>query len=192
MAIAGLLLLGGCFTAQRERGFVSLFDGHTLNGWKHVGGPPDGYGVKDGAIYCATNGVNLFTAQSFSNFVLRFEFKLVDGSNNGIGIRAPYWGNAAYVGMEIQVLDDEAAEQGRWGKLRSEQYHGSIYDVVAARQRALKPVGQWNREEITASGREIKVVVNGITVVSTNLSGITDPELLRKHPGLLSRNYAVG
>lgn len=190
--LAVALCITACAVAQRETGFISLFDGQTLKGWKHIGGPPDGYGVKDGVIFCSTNGLNLFTEQTFSNFVLRFEFKLVDGSNNGIGIRAPYWGNAAYVGMEIQVLDDEAAETGRWGKLRPEQYHGSIYDLVAAKRGSLNPVGEWNTEEITADGRRVKVVVNKKTVVDANLDAITDPEKLRKHPGLHNAGGHIG
>ncbi len=192
LALAASVLLTACATNHREAGFVSLFDGQTLKGWKHIGGPPDGYGVKDGVIFCSTNGLNLFTEQTFSNFVLRFEFKLADGSNNGIGIRAPYWGNAAYAGLEIQVLDDEAAETGRWGKLRPEQYHGSIYDLVAAKRGSLNPVGQWNTEEITADGRRVKVVVNSKTVVDANLDAITDPEKLRKHPGLLNAGGHIG
>ncbi len=191
-ALTAALLVTGCSTAHRENGFVSIFDGQTLNGWKHVGGPTNGYGVKDGAIYCSTNGLNLFTEKSYGDFILRFEFKLVDGSNNGIGIRAPYWGNAAYVGMEIQVLDDAAADRGKWGKLRPEQYHGSIYDVVAAKSRALKPVGQWNTEEITADGRHIKVVVNGVTTVDANLNDVTDPEVIRRHPGLFREQGHIG
>jgi Domain of Unknown Function (DUF1080) len=191
-ALAAASLFTACFTTQRETGFVSLFDGQTLKGWKHVGGPTNSYAVKDGVIFCSTNGQNLFTEKSFSDFILRFEFKLEDGSNNGIGIRAPFWGNAAYLGMEIQILDDAAAVRGKWGKLRAEQYHGSIYDVVAARCRALKPVGQWNIEEITADGRHIKVVVNGITIVDANLNDITAPETLSKHPGLFSERGHIG
>lgn len=191
-ALAVTILMFACATAQPEDGFVSLFDGKTLNGWKHVGGPSDGYGVKDGVIFCSPKGVNLFTEQVFSDFTLRFEFKLEDGSNNGIGIRAPLGGDAAYAGMEIQILEDAAADRGKWGKLRAEQYHGSIYDTVAAKRGALKPAAQWNTEEITAEGRHIKVVVNGKTIVDANLNDVCDPEKIRKHPGLFSERGHIG
>jgi hypothetical protein len=184
--------LAATVSAQPEPGFVSLFDGKTLAGWKSAGGPRDGYGVTNGAIFCSPNGRNLFTEQSFSDFVLRFEFKLDDGSNNGIGIRAPLEGDAAYAGMEIQILEDAAADRGKWGKLRAEQYHGSIYDLVAAKRGALKPAGQWNTEEITAEGRRIKVVVNGITIVDANLNDIADAGKIRKHPGLFSERGHIG
>jgi hypothetical protein len=191
-AVAGAAFTA-CVTAQPEPGFTSLFDGRTLNGWKMVNQHGAGYGVKDGVIYCARGGGgNLMTEKEFDDFILRFEFKLEDGSNNGIGIRAPLEGNAAYLGMEIQILEEGAAERGKWGKLRPEQYHGSVYDVIAAKKGALKPPGEWNREEITAQGRHIKVVVNGKTILDANLNDVTDPEKIRKHPGLFRERGHIG
>lgn len=124
--------------------------------------------------------------------MLRCEFKLEDGSNNGLGIRAPLDGDAAYAGMEIQILEEGAALRGKWGKLREEQYHGSIYDCIAAKRGALKKPGEWNTEEITAQGRHIKVVVNGQTIVDADLNSVTDPEKIRKHPGLFRERGHIG
>jgi hypothetical protein len=124
------------FAAHAQSGFTSLFDGHTLNGWKLVGKHGDGYGVKSGVIYCAKGGGgNLLTESEYSDFILRFEFKLEEGSNNGIGIRAALEGDAAYMGMEIQVLDDTAPQ---YATLRPAQYHGSIYDVIPDQTGALR------------------------------------------------------
>src|SRR5258705_396070 len=171
--------------ARAESGFTPLFDGTTLNGWQLVDPHGAGYGVSNGVMYCANGGGgNLLTEKEYSDFVLRFEFKLEDGSNNGIGIRAPMGGDAAYLGMEIQILDEGAADRGKWGPLRPAQYHGSVYDVVPAKKGALKPPGQWNDEEIVADGRRIKVTVNGKTVLDTDLNEVTDPETIQKHPGL--------
>ena len=174
-----------------EAGFTSLFDGKTLNGWKLVGKRGEGYGVKEGVIYCAKGGGgNLFTEREFANFTLRFEFKLEPGSNNGIAIRAPLIeGSAAYLGTEIQVLDDTAPQ---YANLRPAQYHGSIYDVVPAKRGAQKPVGDWNEEEITANGRSVKVVLNGQTIVEADLNTITDGPTLLKHPGLLRERGHIG
>src|SRR6476660_2755951 len=126
---AGLTALLAVSASGAELGFVSLFDGKTLTGWQLVGQKGSGYGVENGLLVCpAEGGGNLFTVKEYANFVLRFEFRLFDGSNNGIGIRAPLEGDAAYAGMEIQILDDGAARYQ--GKLKPAQYHGSIYDVV--------------------------------------------------------------
>ena len=179
-----------CTQAKVERGFTSLFDGKTFNGWKLVNQHGSGYGITNGILFCQRGGGgNLFTEKEYSNFVFRFEFKLESGSNNGIGIRAPYEGDAAYQGMEIQVLDDTTK---KFGPLRPAQMHGSIYDVVAAKPGSQKPLGQWNTEEITAQGRHIKVVVNGKTIVDANLDDVTDPATLQKHPGLLRASGHIG
>src|SRR5262245_12107464 len=179
------------WSAQVEEGFTSLFDGGTLNGWKLVDKRGDGYGVKNGAIYCAKGGGGrLYTEKEYADFVLRFEFKLEDGSNNGLGIRAPYEGDPAYVAMELQILDDSSERYG--GKLRPAQYHGSVYDVVPAKRGALKKAGEWNSQEVTALGRRIEVVLNGQTILETDLNEVTDPAALRKHPGLLRDRGHIG
>lgn len=198
VAVTAILLPGckapdGKVATSHESGFQSLFDGQSLTGWKLTDQKGDGYGVTNGVLYCALGGGgNLMTEKEYSDFILRFEFKLEDGSNNGVGIRAPLEGDAAYLGMEIQILDEGAADRGKWGKLRPDQYHGSIYGVVAAKKGALRPPGQWNTEEITAQGRHIKVVVNGITILDANLNEVNDPYQIGKHPGLFRERGHIG
>src|SRR6266852_9407119 len=166
-----------------EPGFVSLFDGKTLAGWQIVGQKGSGYTVENGVLVCpADGGGNLFTIKEYANFILRFEFRLFEGSNNGIGIRAPYEGDAAYKGMEIQILDHDAPVYR--GKLRPAQFHGSIYDVVPAKTEYLRKTGEWNQEEIVADGRHIQVTLNGTVIVDANLDDVKDPAVLQKHPGL--------
>ena len=183
--------------AEVEEGFTSLFNGKDLSGWVYgksgngLNKNGDGYRVEDGAIYSTVkDGGNLYTEKEYGDFVFRFEFKLTEGANNGIGIRAPLTGDSAYQGMEIQVLDDNAPAYK--GKLRPAQYHGSIYDVVAAQPGHLKPVGEWNEEEITAKGRQITVKLNGATIVDANLDDVKDPAVLKKHPGLANKSGHIG
>lgn len=174
-----------------EPGFTPMFDGKSLDGWQIVGQKGTGYRVEKGLLVCpADGGGNLFTNKEFANFILRFDFRLFEGSNNGIGIRAPLEGDAAYTGMEIQILDDGAARYQ--GKLRPAQYHGSIYDVIAAIQGFKKPTGEWNSEEISAKGRLIKVVLNGTTLVDADLDSVRDPAVLKKHPGLARSSGHIG
>lgn len=174
-----------------EQGFVSLFDGKSLNGWKLVGGHGPGYIVKDGDIVCpADGGGNLFTEKEYSNFVFRFEFKTEPGANNGIGIRAPFEGDAAYQGMEIQILDD--GNERYKGKIRSEQHHGSIYDVIPARTGFLKPAGEWNQEEIMAKGSHIRVTLNNVIILNADLDDVREEATLKKHPGLKNKSGHIG
>jgi len=205
LLILGAALLPGCKPRTspgsvpasprpvREFGFRSLFDGKSLAGWQLMNQKGDGYGVTNGVIYCASGGGgNLMTEKEYSDFIFRFEFKLEDGSNNGVGIRAPLEGDAAYLGMEIQILEEGAADRGKWGKLKPEQYHGSVYGVVAAKKGALRPPGEWNTEEITAQGRRIKVIVNGTTILDTDLNEVDDPYQIAKHPGLFRERGHIG
>ncbi len=177
--------------AADDPGFVPIFNGKDLSGWTMRGQDGPGYIVENGTIVCpADGGGNLFTEKEYSNFILRFEFRLENASNNGIGIRAPYEGDAAYTGMEIQILDHDAPVYR--GQLRPAQYHGSIYDVVPAKTGYLKKTGEWNREEIVANGRLIKVTLNGMVIVDANLDDVKNPAILRKHPGLARTSGHIG
>lgn len=199
LAIAAALLVlkvRAADNAADEAGFVSIFNGHDLSGWKygmwgnHENKVGKGYSAADGVIFCTpTDGGDLYTEKEYADFILRFEFKLTANANNGIGIRSPAQGDAAYTGMEIQVLDDS----GSWyTHLHEWQYHGSIYDVVAAKRGHLKPLGEWNAEEIRAEGRHITVILNGATIVDANLDDVKDPTILRHHGGLKRTTGHVG
>lgn len=178
-------------TKSDEKGFVTLFDGTTLNGWKLVRGHGPGYVVKDGVLVCpADGGGNLFTEKEYSNFVFRFEFKTEPGGNNGVGIRAPLEGDAAYAGMEIQILDDQ--HERYKGKIKSEQHHGSVYDVIPARTGFLKPAGEWNEEEIMARGNRIRVTLNGVIILDADLGTVREESVLKKHPGLKMKAGHIG
>ena len=166
---------------EAEEGFVSLFDGKSLDGWQ---GSVDGYVVEDGAIVCKPKGGgNLYTKDEYGDFHLKFEFKLTPGANNGIGIRTPLNVNAAYAGMEIQVLDNTAEKHA---KLQPWQYHGSIYGVAAAKRGFLKPVGEWNSQEIICKGKQVTVILNGETIVDADIEKASTPKTVdgKNHPGL--------
>ena len=125
--------------------------------------------------------------------MLRFEFRLTPGANNGLGIRAPAQGNAAYEGMELQILDDG---QPKYADLKSWQTHGSIYGVVAAERGCLKPAGEWNTEEVTVTGSQVKVVVNDKTILDVYTAPFRDGTEAtpdgQPHPGLARDRGHIG
>lgn len=167
-------------------GFIPIFNGKDLTGWVgHLGA----YKVEDGRLI---GGGNLwYKLREFGDFILRFDVKLTAGANSGIAIRAPLMSRAAYQGMEIQVLDNTAE---KYKKLRPYQYHGSVYGVVPAKRGHLKPVGEWNSEEIIAKGRHIKVVLNGVTIVDADLDEATENGTAdgKSHPGLKRDRGYIG
>ena len=170
-----------------EEGYTSLFNGKDLTGWV---GDTAGYSVIDGVMVCKPGG-NLFSTDEYADFSFRFEFKLTPGGNNGVGIRAPLKGDGAYAGMEIQILDDRDPQ---YKEIHPYQAHGSVYGIVPAERDHLKPVGEWNQEEIIAKGRHITVIVNGAKVVDADLdealkSGAMDG---KEHPGAKNASGHIG
>lgn len=147
----------------------ALFNGKDLSGW--TGG---GYIVEDGAIVCTSAGKNLMTEQTFSNYVLDFEFKLPPGGNNGLGVHYPGTGDGAYTGMEFQILDNTAE---KYKDLKQYQFHGSLYTLVPAKKSGLKPVGEWNHERVSVLGPAVTVELNGEIILNVNLD-----ELAASHP----------
>jgi hypothetical protein len=188
--ISAVVMAGAALAA--EPGFQPIFDGKTLDGWKLFEKKSGrGYIVEDGSIVCpADGGGNLYTEKEYGNFVLRFEFRMEPGGNNGVGIRAPFTGDAAYEGMEIQILDHNHERYA--GKLKPTQHHGSVYDVVPAMAENLKPAGEWNVEEIRAEGPRIQVTLNGKLITDADLSKVTDPAVLAKHPGIKRASGHIG
>ena len=171
--------------------FESLFDGTTLTGWT---GAIGGYEPLDGAITCNTDaqfGGNLLTEEQFDDFVLRFEFKLFPGSNNGIALRAPLEGDPAYAGMESQILDNA---DPRYKGIKPWQRHGSIYGITPALPGYQRPVGGWNTQEIRLQGRRVSITLNGTLILDCNLDEVASTGTLsgQKHPGLARKSGHIG
>ncbi|MBL7040057.1 MAG: DUF1080 domain-containing protein [Pirellulaceae bacterium] len=163
---------------QPEPGFVSLFDGETLEGWQE---PTDGYYVEAGTLVSAEdNRGTLLTTKEYSDFILRFEFQLESGANNGVAIRAPLDGDPSCDGMEIQILDNSSFQDA---DLDPSKYHGSIFDVERAERGHLKDVGQWNSQEIFCRGRQVRVTLNGAIILDVDLDEL-GPDARQRCPGI--------
>ena len=168
---------------EKKEGYEVLFDGEHLDKW--VGNKTD-YVIEDGVIviYPDRGGKgNLFTEKEYSDFVFRFEFKLTPGANNGLGIRAPLLGDAAYAGMELQILDNTA---DIYKNLEQYQYHGSLYGIAAAKRGFLNPVGEWNYQEVRVKGDDIQVILNGTEILNVNIAEAKEKGTLdkREHSGI--------
>jgi hypothetical protein len=160
-------------------GFERVFNGKDFTGWA---GPVENYEVKDGAIVCQPKkGGTIHTEKNYGDFVARLEFKLPPGGNNGLAIRYPGEGDAAYVGMcELQILDDDAEQ---YAKLDARQFTGSAYGMVPAHRGYLRPTGEWNYEEVTVKGSTIKVELNGTVILNCDLATVKEFLANREHPG---------
>jgi hypothetical protein len=160
-------------------GFEPIFNGQNLATWA---GPVERYDVKDGVLLCKPrSGGTIYYNREYTDFMARVEFKLPPGGNNGLAIRYPGHGDTAYQGMcELQVLDDT---HPRYARLDPRQAHGSAYGMVAAQKGYLRPVGQWNFEEVTVKGSNVKVELNGTVILDSDLSKVKEFMANSPHPG---------
>jgi len=176
---------------EKKEGFKVLFDGTNLFNW--TGNKTD-YFIQNGELVVDPKKGgkgNLYTKDEYSDFDFRFEFQLTPGANNGLGIRTPMEGDAAYVGTEIQILDNDA---DIYKDLHEYQYHGSAYGIIPAKRGFLKPLGEWNYEEVRVQGSKIRVTLNGTVILDGDLAeasknGTADH---KEHPGLSRTSGYLG
>jgi hypothetical protein len=169
-----------------DAGFVEKVNGKDLSGWM---GALDSYEVKNGAIVCKPGkGGDLLTKDEFENGIIRVEFRLPPAGNNGIALRTPLGGHSSKDGLEIQVIDSDGynAKQAAAGKkgLEPTQYHGSLYHCVGAKHGYLRPVGEWNFEEIEVQGQKIKVTLNGTKILDVDIATFDRSQIKTPPKGL--------
>ncbi len=168
---------------EKKEGFHILFDGTDMDQW--TGNTKD-YTIEYGEMVINPSkgsGGNLYTKEEFSDFIFRFEFKLSAGANNGLGVRAPLKGDAAYEGIEIQIIDNDAE---KYKYLKPYQYHGSLYGIMEAKKGFLNPIGMWNYQEVQVKGDHFKVILNGNVILDDSIADAKANGTLdsKEHPGL--------
>jgi len=155
---------------EKAEGWISLFDGGTLEGWDMTG-KPEGWTVDDGAILCTVQGgAYLHTLERFGDFILKTEFKIDPGVNSGIFVR---WGDLAdpvQTGIEVQVLDTHGKEPATTHDC------GAIYDLVPPTRNVCKPAGEWNDTVVTCNGSLISVEMNGEQIAEMDVDEWTTPQ----------------
>lgn len=164
-----------------------LFNGEDLTGWQPAGDDTGEWHADDGLLYTEGGGGWLSTTETYDDFKLELEYRLPEGGNSGIFLRAPGEGNPAYEGLEIQLLDDNSEQ---YTELDPWQYTGSIYDVKAPSKRVNTEAGQWQKMEVVAEGPDLKVKLNDEAIMNTSLVNFMDR--VDEHPGLKRRSGYIG
>ncbi len=139
--------------AEKASGWKLLFDGKSLSGWEpHVGGD---WTVSEGAIVCpGTTAGWLGTAEEFSNYELKLEFRGSEKVNSGVFLRSQKEGQPHITGYELQIWDYQPAGFNT----------GSLVGSVKAEPVKIRP-DAWNQYDITAAGDHFTIVLNGKTVL---------------------------
>lgn len=184
--------------SKKEADWKPLFNGTNLDGWERIGGNPKSWAVENGELQARGGGGWLSTTREYGDFELDLHYKVPANGNSGVFLRTPRQGNPAYVGMEIQVLDDYGDQ---YNNLKAWQYTGSIYDLVPAwpgvvktddnwKKRPTRKAGQWQRMQILCQGRRVRIMLNDVTVVDANLDEHMDR--VDRHPGLNRAKGYIG
>ena len=159
--------------------WITLFDGSSLDKWRGylMEDMPAEWSIKDGAMAFTPSkegGKNIITKDTFTNFVLSLEWKISEGGNSGIfwGVHEdPKFPEAYQTGPEIQVLDDEKHPDSFVGE--GTHKAGALYDMLAPREKAVKPAGEWNLcvIEVNHNTGQGKVTMNGVDFVYFPVNG---------------------
>ena len=172
--------------AEKKDGWVLLFDGKTLEGWK---GNPDLWRVQDGAIVGRIEnnlGYNTFlcTQGEFADFTLKFQCLLVKNfGNSGVQYRSRVIDPAKYI---VQGYQADMAEK-YWGMLYEERARGILVPATDAGKEAVKK-DQWNDFEISASGFHLKQIFNGVVTVDWEDADTAK----RSDKGIIALQYHAG
>ena len=157
---------------EKEEGWIILFDGKTLNGWKTNGGKPSKVPVQESSINPHGCGDYMLVYEKpFSDFVLSLDFKISGKTcNSGVFIRTkslmPLPGkDVGYNGLEVAI--DGARTNGFTDT-------GALYDLSAPTKNALKDAPEWNHLVITCHGSRITIELNGEKVNDVDLSRFTE------------------
>ena len=175
--------MDGLSESEMRKGWRLLWDGKTTNGWRgakldHF--PTAGWTMEDGVLTVessggaeARNGGDIVTINTYADFELSVDFKITEGANSGI----KYYvdpelnkGQGSAIGLEFQVLDDQAHPDAKQGK-NGNRTVGSLYDLIRAesttssRGKNFKGVGKWNNARIVSKDGKVEHWLNQVKVV---------------------------
>lgn len=159
---------------NRDSGWVKLYNGKDLTGWHVKDGKPEAWKANGEMISTVSAGGGWLTSdKQYGDFELKIEYRIPAGGNSGLGIRYPSAGDPAHVGMEIQMLDDNAPQ---YKDLKAAQYNGGIYYQAAPKAKAARKPGEWNLYEVRAKGPHIQIKLNGVEIQNVNVEQYTRGE----------------
>lgn len=169
---------------RKEPGWVQLFNGKDLTGWKVMGHA--GWKAQDGVLIGESNEPKgwLMSDKDYADFELSLEYKMAAGSNSGVFLRA--WPEGPISGeqfMEIQLIDDAVTAVPR-------DRTGAIFSVVAPNPPPSAQGDQWHRLDLRVQGRQVQVTFDDEKILAANLDDHTDS--IARFPGLTKTTGRIG
>jgi len=176
LAMAVVVLAAMTIVAKdkpKEEGFVRLFpkdgvpEGWLVRTWSDVNIPAEPsvkWTVKDGILNGSARGTWLISKQQYSDFILKFDFKLDPLGNSGCALHAPLFGDPAFDGMELQMADYRYNTSAKDSELT-----GGIYRAIAPLKQVYKPT-EWNSYVVSLKGSHLHVTLNGVVIHDLDFS----------------------
>ena len=169
-----------------EGKWTQLFDGKSLTGWRGYKKPDTTetkWKVENGTLTLPGTGAgdtrgarDLITEATYEQFHLRWEWKIAPGGNSGVKYFVLEDQNSA-IGHEYQLIDDERHADAKIGPHRQT---AAFYDVLPAKDRPMKPAGEWNTSEVIVRGKHVEHVLNGKKVLEYDLESPSLSEAIAK------------
>ncbi len=182
--LAGLFLLAPARAEKKAEGFTDLFNGKDLKGWKFYfakdADPEKTWSVKEGVIVCTgkPNGY-FYTDKSYKNYVLSYDWKYlkpVEGEKSSFNSGALIHIQSHKIWPKCVEVQGANANHGFMYFLMCKKIGEAKYDK-AAKDKAAKPIGEWNTTEITCKeDGTISAKING-TPVSEGKSDLTEGQI---------------
>jgi len=158
-----------------KSGWIQLFDGKTLNGWRGYNKPDTSttrWKVEDGMLTIPQTGAgdtkgqqDIITKETFEQFDLRWEWRISQGGNSGV----KYFvleDQPSAIGHEYQLIDDERHPDAKIGPHRQT---AAFYDVMPAHDRPMTPAGEWSTSEVIVRGKHVEHIRKGKKVLEYEL-----------------------
>lgn len=164
---------------EKKDGWVLMFNGKDFSGWRKCNGTemPKNWTIDDNAMKVFTaegkkpgqgsDGDIIYASRKFKNFELSVDWKTSKMGNSGIffNVREVPGKPIYYAAPEVQVLDNVDATDN---KIAS-HLAGSLYDMIAADPKTVKPAGEWNTIVISVKDGKVTHTQNGVKVVEYTL-----------------------
>jgi hypothetical protein len=161
--------------AEKKAGWRLLFDGKTTAGWRGFNKkefPKEGWVVEEGCLkHVAKDGRDsrgagdIVTIDQFTDFDLQFEWRIASGGNSGVKYFIVEARNAP-IGHEYQIIDDDRHPDAQRGEKRKA---AALYDLLPAKNKVLRPVGEFNRARILVQGKHVEHWLNDVKVLEYEL-----------------------
>ncbi len=162
---------------EQKEGWQLLFDGTSTDAWtgtKGQGFPENGWQIEDGVLTVLgsagddhASGGDIITKNQYGDFELSLDFKIPEGANSGIKyfVVNNFPGHQGdYLGLEYQIIDDKNHPDAKLG-VNGNRTIASLYDLIPAKNKKAKPVGEWNHAKIMVKGDHVEHWLNGHKVL---------------------------